>query len=60
MKFFGFENIVEGFVEGRIFCVNGFVIEFFIEVFGRIRVGIRLEDIVLFDEFLKSLMRNIF
>lgn len=59
-KFLGFENIVEGLAEGRILRANGLVIELPIEASGRIRVGIRPEDIVLSDEPLKSSMRNTF
>ncbi|WP_054840155.1 tungstate ABC transporter ATP-binding protein WtpC [Thermococcus sp. JCM 11816] len=59
-KFLGFENIVEGIAEGRVLRANGLVIELPIEASGKIRVGIRPEDIVLSDEPLKSSMRNTF
>ncbi|MDK2913452.1 MAG: molybdate/tungstate transport system ATP-binding protein [Thermococcaceae archaeon] len=59
-KFLGFENIVEGVAEGRVLRANGLVIELPIEASGKIRIGIRPEDIVLSDEPLKSSMRNTF
>ncbi len=49
-RFLGFENIIEGLAEGRILRANGLMIELPAEASGKIRVGIRPEDIVLSDE----------
>ncbi|AMQ18351.1 tungstate ABC transporter ATP-binding protein WtpC [Thermococcus peptonophilus] len=59
-RFLGFENIIEGLAEGRILRANGLMIELPAEASGKIRVGIRPEDIVLSDEPLRSSMRNTF
>jgi molybdate/tungstate transport system ATP-binding protein len=59
-RFLGFENIIEGIAEGRILKVNDLKIELPVEASGRVRIGVRPEDIVLFAEPLKSSMRNTF
>ncbi|MBP1910911.1 tungstate ABC transporter ATP-binding protein WtpC [Thermococcus stetteri] len=59
-KFLGFENIIEGTADGRTLKANGITIELPIEASGRVRVGVRPEDIVLSAEPLKSSMRNTF
>ncbi len=59
-RFLGFENIIEGLAEGRIMKAGGIVIELPFEVHGRIRVGLRPEDIILSEEPLKSSARNVF
>jgi molybdate/tungstate transport system ATP-binding protein len=57
-RFLGFENIVEGTAEGNVLKTNGVEIELPIEATGRVRVGLRPEDIVLSLEPLKSSARN--
>ncbi len=57
-RFLGFENIVEGTAEGNVLRTNGVEIELPIEATGRVRVGLRPEDIVLSLEPLKSSARN--
>jgi molybdate/tungstate transport system ATP-binding protein len=59
-RFLGFENIIEGIAEGKILRTNGLVIELPYEVRGRVRIGVRPEDIVLSNEPLRSSMRNAF
>ena len=59
-RFLGFENIIEGTANGRILRANGVEIELPVEAQGRIRVGIRPEDIILSLEPLRSSARNEF
>ncbi|HHH99866.1 MAG TPA: ABC transporter ATP-binding protein, partial [Thermococcus litoralis] len=59
-KFLGFENIIEGIAEGRILRTSGISIELPIEVKGKVRIGIRPEDIVISSEPTKSSARNEF
>ncbi|NJF24341.1 tungstate ABC transporter ATP-binding protein WtpC [Thermococcus sp. Bubb.Bath] len=59
-RFLGFENIIEGTAEGRTLKANGITIELPVEASGRVRVGVRPEDIVLSARPLKSSMRNAF
>ena len=59
-KFLGFENIIEGIAEGRVLRTNGISIELPIEVKGRVRIGIRPEEIVISSEPIKSSARNEF
>ena len=59
-RFLGFENIIEGVADGRILRANGVEIELPVETHGRIRVGIRPEDIILSLEPLRSSARNEF
>ncbi len=59
-KFLGFENIIEGTAKGRILKANGLEIELPIETEGRIRVGLRPEDIILSLSPIKTSARNEF
>ncbi|WP_456326328.1 tungstate ABC transporter ATP-binding protein WtpC [Palaeococcus sp. (in: euryarchaeotes)] len=59
-QFLGFENIIEGEASGRVLKANGVLIELPRETRGRVRVGIRPEDIVISKEALKSSARNEF
>ncbi len=59
-RFLGFENIIEGTADGRILRASGITIELPVEASGRVRVGVRPEDIVLSAGPLKSSMRNTF
>ncbi|USS39987.1 tungstate ABC transporter ATP-binding protein WtpC [Thermococcus aggregans] len=59
-KFLGFENIIEGVAEGRVLRANGISIELPVEVKGKVRIGIRPEDIVISSEPIKSSARNEF
>lgn len=59
-QFLGFENIIEGEASGRILKANGILIELPREVKGKVRAGIRPEDIVISEEPLKSSARNEF
>jgi molybdate/tungstate transport system ATP-binding protein len=59
-KFLGFENIIEGVAEGRKLRVNGVEIELPVEAEGRVRVGLRPEDIIISTGPMKSSARNEF
>ncbi|ASJ02800.1 molybdenum ABC transporter ATP-binding protein [Thermococcus profundus] len=59
-RFLGFENIIEGTAEGRTLKANGIKIELPIEISGRMRVGLRPEDIILSLKPLRSSARNEF
>ncbi|WP_099212110.1 tungstate ABC transporter ATP-binding protein WtpC [Thermococcus henrietii] len=59
-RFLGFENIIEGIAEGRKLGVNGVEIELPVEAKGRVRVGLRPEDIIISTEPIKSSARNEF
>lgn len=59
-RFLGFENIIEGIAKGRKLRANGVEIELPVDVKGKIRVGIRPEDIILSLEQIKSSARNEF
>ncbi len=59
-RFLGFENVIEGVASGRRLRVNGLEIELPEEASGRIRVGLRPEDIILSEEPLRSSARNEF
>ncbi|CAI1493155.1 Molybdate/tungstate import ATP-binding protein WtpC [Thermococcus nautili] len=59
-RFLGFENIIEGIAEGRKLRVNGVEIELPVEAKGRVRVGLRPEDIIISTEPIKSSARNEF
>ncbi|WP_175058820.1 tungstate ABC transporter ATP-binding protein WtpC [Thermococcus sp. 2319x1] len=59
-RFLGFENIIEGIAEGKILRANGISIELPVEVKGKVRVGIRPEDVVISNEPIKSSARNEF
>ncbi|MCD6372249.1 MAG: ATP-binding cassette domain-containing protein [Thermococcus sp.] len=59
-RFLGFENIIEGVAEGRKLKVNGVEIELPIEARGRVRVGLRPEDIILSPEPVRTSARNEF
>ncbi len=59
-KFLGFENIIEGIAEGRILKANGLEIELPEEAEGRVRAGLRPEDIILSLEPIKTSARNEF
>ncbi|NJE09535.1 tungstate ABC transporter ATP-binding protein WtpC [Thermococcus sp. MAR1] len=59
-RFLGFENIIEGTAEGRILRSNGVEIELPAETMGRVRVGLRPEDIILSLEPIRSSARNEF
>ncbi len=59
-RFLGFENIIEGRAKGRKLIVGGLEIELPVEVSGRVRVGIRPEDIVISLKPVHSSVRNEF
>lgn len=59
-RFLGFENIIEGIARGRKLITNGIEIELPVNVEGKVRVGIRPEDIILSAERIKSSARNEF
>ncbi|WP_457742294.1 tungstate ABC transporter ATP-binding protein WtpC [Thermococcus sp.] len=59
-RFLGFENIIEGFAEGRKLKAGEIEIELPVEASGRVRVGIRPEDIVISTEPIRSSARNEF
>ncbi len=59
-RFLGFENIIEGTAKGRKLRANGLEMELPVVAEGRVRVGIRPEDIILSMEPLRSSARNEF
>ena len=59
-KFLGFENIIEGTASGRVLKANRLKIELPVEAEGRIRVGIRPEDIILSLNPVRTSARNVF
>ncbi len=59
-RFLGFENIIEGTAEGRKLKANGVEIELPVEAKGRVRVGLRPEDIILSLEPIRTSARNKF
>ena len=59
-RFLGFENIIEGTAEGKVLRTNGLEIELPVEVRGRVRIGLRPEDIILSLKPIESSMRNEF
>ncbi|NJE08694.1 ATP-binding cassette domain-containing protein [Thermococcus sp. M39] len=59
-RFLGFENIIEGIAEGRILKANGILVELPIEARGKVRIGIRPEDIIISNEPIKTSARNEF
>ncbi len=59
-KFLGFENIIEGTASGRVLKANGLKIELPVEAEGRIRVGLRPEDIILSLNPVRTSARNVF
>lgn len=59
-RFLGFENIIEGAAEGRKLKANGVEIELPVEARGRVRVGLRPEDIILSLEPIRTSARNEF
>jgi len=58
-RFLGFENIIEGTVEGRKLRANGVEIELPVEARGKVRVGLRPEDVIIFTQPTKTSVRNI-
>ena len=59
-RFLGFENIIEGTAEGRKLRANGVEIELPVGASGRVRVGLRPEDIILSLEPIRTSARNEF
>jgi len=59
-RFLGFENIIEGEANGRFLEVDGIRIELPREAQGRIRIGVRPEDIILSLSPIRSSARNEF
>ncbi|MDK2869775.1 MAG: molybdate/tungstate transport system ATP-binding protein [Pyrococcus sp.] len=59
-KFLGFENIIEGIADGRVLYVGKLRIELPLEAKGRVRIGIRPEDILISTEMIKTSARNVF
>ncbi|ASI99682.1 tungstate ABC transporter ATP-binding protein WtpC [Thermococcus celer] len=57
-RFLGFENIIEGTAEGRLLRANGIEIELPVEASGRVRVGLRPEDVILSLEPVRTSARN--
>jgi len=59
-KFLGYENIIEGIAEGNVLNVNGLRIEIPREAYGRTRIGILPENIILSKKSIESSARNSF
>ncbi|CAB49078.1 tungstate ABC transporter ATP-binding protein WtpC [Pyrococcus abyssi] len=59
-RFLGFENIIEGVAKGNILEANGVKITLPISVEGKVRIGVRPEDIILSTEPVKTSARNEF
>ncbi|MCS7130324.1 MAG: tungstate ABC transporter ATP-binding protein WtpC [Archaeoglobaceae archaeon] len=59
-KFLGHENILEGIAEGRILNVNGIKVEIPCEAYGKLRVVIPPESILISREPIISSARNNF
>lgn len=59
-RFLGYENIIEGYASGRILDANGLRIELPRECYGRTRIGIRPENIVISTREIKTSARNVF
>jgi len=59
-RFLGFENVIEGIAEGRKLRANGLEIELPFEASGRVRVGLRPEDMIISLEPMRSSARNEF
>ncbi|ASJ15744.1 molybdenum ABC transporter ATP-binding protein [Thermococcus chitonophagus] len=59
-RFLGFENIIEGEAKGRFLEVGGIRIELPREAQGRVRIGVRPEDIILSLSPIRSSARNEF
>ncbi|MDV3104844.1 tungstate ABC transporter ATP-binding protein WtpC [Thermococcus waiotapuensis] len=57
-RFLGFENIIEGVADGKVLVVKGIRIELPTAVRGRIRVGLRPEDIIISLKPIQSSARN--
>ncbi|WP_297508919.1 tungstate ABC transporter ATP-binding protein WtpC [Thermococcus sp.] len=58
-RFLGFENIIEGTASGRKLRVNGIEIELPVEADGKVRVGLRPEDVIIFTQPMKTSVRNV-
>ncbi|WP_456366179.1 tungstate ABC transporter ATP-binding protein WtpC [Thermococcus sp.] len=58
-RFLGFENIIEGTASGRKLRVNGIEIELPVEAYGKIRVGLRPEDVIISTQPMKTSVRNV-
>ncbi|MBE8539918.1 tungstate ABC transporter ATP-binding protein WtpC [Geoglobus acetivorans] len=58
-RFLGFENIIEGHASGKALKINGTEIELPFEADGRIRVGIRPEDIIISRDAIRTSARNV-
>ncbi|WP_297548618.1 tungstate ABC transporter ATP-binding protein WtpC [Thermococcus sp.] len=59
-RFLGFENVIEGVASGRKLIAGGLEIELPVEASGRVRVGLRPEDIVISLKPIHSSVRNEF
>ncbi|MDK2781462.1 MAG: molybdate/tungstate transport system ATP-binding protein [Archaeoglobi archaeon] len=59
-RFLGCENILEGDARGNIFETNGLRIELPEKCYGRVRIGIRPENIVISIKKMESSARNVF
>ncbi|AEC51609.1 transport-ATP binding protein [Pyrococcus sp. NA2] len=59
-RFLGFENVLEGIGKGSYVEVNGLEISVVGDVRGRVRLGIRPEDIVISRKEVESSARNSF
>lgn len=59
-SFLGFENIIEGIAHGEELRTNGISIKLPKSLFGKIRIALRPEDVVLLENPLKTSLRNVF
>ncbi len=57
-SFLGFENIIEGMANGELLEANGVRIVLPTRYFGRVRIAVRSEDIILSEEPFRSSLRN--
>ncbi|WP_297523539.1 tungstate ABC transporter ATP-binding protein WtpC [Thermococcus sp.] len=58
-RFLGFENIIEGTAFGRKLRINGIEIELPVEAEGKVRVGLRPEDVIISTQPMKTSVRNV-
>ncbi|MCX8128149.1 MAG: tungstate ABC transporter ATP-binding protein WtpC [Synergistetes bacterium] len=59
-SFLGFENIIEGMAQGEELKANGIYIKLPKSLYGKVRIAIRPEDVIISESPFKSSVRNIF
>lgn len=59
-SFLGFENIIEGVAQGEELKANGVFIRLPKKIYGKVRIAIRPEDVILSESSFKSSIRNMF